>query len=156
MNSIVGMRLLNRALIKKDSFYNVINVCNKYDIVVTLCTEGLYEDGPYIVQLVHNPNTIFTIDMFKRFVTELITYLDMYRGVDNITYLEFSIKNIIEKDGVKTLPIRNEIVVYYDHANELFRIKKLDPEIEKIKLLKAWQQKRISQEDIVLKQCTFI
>ena len=143
MKNITYLRLINRAFISYGKEKEFIDLIEKYQIAVGFCTNGAYEDGPFIDRVFKSTNSLLSIEYFKEFCGEIVHFLDMYRGVKDFTYLEFAV-TIIDDDNLVS---KKEVVVFKSTENECFKIQSLNLDKEKIRKLKKWEQKRITLED---------
>lgn len=152
MNYITHIHLENRILVGEDSEADIISLSQEHNIPVVLGTDGNYESGPFIERIYKKTECTLTIEQFQAFVKELVPLIDLYRGVKVFTYIELTMKVVIEIEGKPVhTPIRTEVAVYMDPESNIYHIQSLKPDVEKIRKLNPWQQKRITldtyQED---------
>lgn len=143
MDTILYLRLINRILIKDDPSFitKIFEIANLYGLSVTICNQGIYQEGAYISQIVKDPQKSLSVQNFKSFISELIPYLDVYFGTYAYTVAEFYVKLAINKEGIQLNPVKTEIVFYHNCSE--FKVISLDTSINKVKVLSPKFQNRI-------------
>lgn len=152
MNYLTHIRLENRVLVSEDKEPDIISLSQEHNIPVVIGTDGNYEPGAFIERIYKKTECTLTIEQFQAFVKELVPMIDLYRGVKVFTYMELTMKVVIEVEGKSVnTPLRTEVAVYMDPDSNIYHIQSLKPDVEKIRKLNPWQQKRITldtyQED---------
>jgi len=115
MNSIMYMRLINRAYIKDGTnLSKIFDIASKFNIGIKIGNISGYDDYPFIDSIYLNKKYSLEIQYLWMFLLELSIYLDCYNGAMQYTFLELMIKYLLEENNL-TISGETQIVSYYDH-----------------------------------------